>query len=287
MGLLQIGRVSVANGSSVVRGIHVASVSAVTGTFLETEDVVWGGGGTGLVVEHDTVLNLLRFYRTAGPAPAVGTVIQNAALTKSATISSFTADTAPRFDLLLAGIVPTQSLFPGYGVQYSLTTGYCEDYFGLSVAYAEPSDDDVEYKIIRDHTPTFGWKLEVPGDTDSPTLRSFIVDDIENTVRPQQQLDMTLDFGWASVAGSAAQYWKDADGTVHLGGAVWHASATVPATIATLPSGYRSARTRRFSVVHSGGNGVLEVTPGGGLIAITGTLSSAFYLDGVQYRAEW
>lgn len=288
MGLLQTGRVAVTTGSNAVRGVHSITVSAVVGEFLNTEDCFWGVDGVGKIVEHDTVLNLLRFYRVSGAAPAVGNVITNPGATKSATISTFRSDTAPRFDLLLAGLIPTRFWLPEDGVVYGITTTPVgADYFSLSALFGESTRDDNDYAVLRDFTPYFGWPLAMPGDIHHATIDSEQALAIESTIRPQPAIDAGLIPSWQLATGGDAQYVKDADGVVHVWGAVRKPSGALPSTILHLPAGFRSARYRRFVCATAVGVAIVELTPlTGELICISGTVDTYLHLDGIQFRAE-
>lgn len=91
---------------------------------------------------------------------------------------------------------------------------------------------------------------------------------------------------WANFAGGhqVAGFYKDAFGRVHLQGLV--AGGTIPATIFTLPEGYRPDTIHLFIALEgTGGVGRVDVNADGTVDAIQGN-NTVYQLNGFSFRVS-
>lgn len=88
---------------------------------------------------------------------------------------------------------------------------------------------------------------------------------------------------WANFGSGneSAQYYKDPFGRVWIGGVV--KSGGVPATIFTLPAGYRPEESKVYSVASNGAFGICTVNADGTVVASAGN-NTYFSMSGVSFR---
>lgn len=281
---LRRGVVTVTTGSPTVRGVYVAVVTGVSGTFVPTEVVSWTGGGLGVVTHHDTIASKLYFTRTSGPVPVATNIVVNAGPTKLATIASFASDSTPRFVTELAGPGgPKLFTVQESGIVYSLSGAADEDSFALAGNYAGVTNLEAAYVVIRDFTPFFGWAIPGPGDIDLPSILARTFLQIEQAVAGGLKSSVTFALNWADAPGLDTEYWLNGDRTVSLSGAGRNVLDAPPSTMFTLPVGYRPLYVRRFA---SGSGHQIEINTAGDVRVLTGVLSGAVYVDGINFRAE-
>lgn len=291
MSQLRQGTVALTNASATVRGNYIVTLSPHTGTFSIAETVTWSGGGSGVVVDYSGVTFTLTFYRTAGPAPAVGTALTGGTSGATGTVSTFSSSSVPRFDLALAGGGPLQFEVPTVGVLYAVTAAGI-DSVTLGTTYAGSTDASSGYAIWRDFSLNRAYVLPSPGDVDLAGALNRVVSQVDLDVAGPTRTNITLASGWAAAAGSfgsTAQYRKLANGEVLLYGATSRASGSAPQAVFTLPAGFRSVG-RRSWVVRSGisGTGILELAPTTGIFTLlSGTgLTDGIVLDGISFYAD-
>ena len=80
---------------------------------------------------------------------------------------------------------------------------------------------------------------------------------------------------------TTAKYWFDREGNVHIEGGV--KTGTPPASVFTLPVGYRPSASQVFAVSANGAIGVITIASDGTLVT---TVGSAIYtsLDGIVFQ---
>jgi hypothetical protein len=79
----------------------------------------------------------------------------------------------------------------------------------------------------------------------------------------------------------SAGFWKDPFDVVHLQGLV--EAGTVPATIFTLPEGYRPVGQATFGVISNGAIGGIDITAAGGVYVFQGN-NTYVQLNGISFR---
>jgi hypothetical protein len=96
-----------------------------------------------------------------------------------------------------------------------------------------------------------------------------------------------LENGWEDYGSSftAARYYRDALGVVHLQGLVRYGTVGTNIAVFTLPEGYRPYRTHNFSVVAGAGDGRIQITTDGIVSLVRGS-STYVALDGITFRQE-
>lgn len=282
------GKVAVTSGSPTVRGVYVANVTGVVGTFLLNEGVTWGSSGVGVVVRHDTIGGKLLFTRSSGEYPTPGVGFVNTGATKAATCSSLASDSTPNFTSELVS-TPVGALFSVQesGVLYSIASSTGVDFVTLAGNYAGTTNPEAAYWIVRDFSAHFGVPLPRAGDIDLPSIAERAIADLDSNLYGTLKTSLTLSGNWSDATLSDGEYWKDADRMVHLSGAVKNTVDSVPSVICTLPAGYRPSYTRRFACAAGDvASGVVEINVGGTVTAIAGPISVALYLDNIHFRAE-
>jgi hypothetical protein len=93
----------------------------------------------------------------------------------------------------------------------------------------------------------------------------------------------TLVNSWVNQGGNNSQagYWKDAFGLVHLTGTI--KNGTVPATIFTLPSGYRPVVIANPTVMANNAAGAVAINLDGTVVMVAGS-NVIVCLDGITFR---
>lgn len=83
---------------------------------------------------------------------------------------------------------------------------------------------------------------------------------------------------------TAAGYWKDADGVVHLQGAIKDGTATENTPLFVLPAGYRPAATVYGATVSNAAFGAVLIGSDGTVYIVAGVNTAYFSLDGISFR---
>ena len=89
---------------------------------------------------------------------------------------------------------------------------------------------------------------------------------------------------WAhNTAGSLPAFFKDANGFVHLRGAIANASGSATDNIATLPTGFRPLKTLIVAGAIAGGQTSIQITNAGVINIANGGNTTLSFLDGVLF----
>jgi len=107
---------------------------------------------------------------------------------------------------------------------------------------------------------------------------------LHNQINQQAWQDASFSNSWVNYGGvhATAQYYLDTQGTVHLKGLV--KDGTLPATMFTLPVGYRPAAKELFGIISTGAFGRVSIDTDGTVDIDTGTNTNVS-LAGITFRA--
>ena len=280
---LRRGAVSVSTGFATVRGVYVAALTSVVGTFLPGEQLRWGATGAGICVRHDTIASKAYFTRSSGAAPVAGDGLRNIPSTKTSTIASLASDSTPNFSTELAGPGgPKIFTVQESGVFYNITSE-AADSFELAGNYGGTTDPESAYVIVRDFTPHFNWPIPGAGDIDLASIIGQLAVRIDQAVWGGLKLGVTFGTNWANAPGLSTEFWANGDRTVSLSGAGRNVINTVPHVMLTLPVGYRPLYERHFPTAKGH---EISINIAGQVTVLTGLLNDAVYVDGINFRAE-
>jgi hypothetical protein len=174
-------RVTVANGSNVVRAVWRLTIGTKTGTFTAGETVTWSGGGSGIYLSDTGNGGTLYMTRTAGPEPEAGTGLTGGSSGATVTVASLVpanfpefAGNPPRFaDSPQQGpILPGQFFFiQGQPIGLVGSAGsIARDTFHLAANWGGTTYDHANAPqgafavISRSFTPIFGFVVPESGD---------------------------------------------------------------------------------------------------------------------------
>lgn len=135
-----------------------------------------------------------------------------------------------------------------------------------------------------------GYGFYIPVTTATYTIvhSEFGLANIENKWTTMAMSNSWVPYGYTTTGRwVGASFWKDPDGFVHLRGLVKTGSSAT-ATIATLPSGYRPAKTSLFLTQSALGTGAcrIDITNAGVISAQAGGSTTYTSLGGICFYAD-
>jgi len=174
-------RVTVTNGSNVVRSVWRLSIGTKTGTFTAGETLTWSGGGAGVYLSDTGSGGTLYMTRTSSPEPSVGVTLTGGTSGATAPVAALVptnfpdfAGNPPRFaDSPEQGpVLPGQIFFiagqpPAF---VGSAAAIARDTFQLSANWGGTTQDASNAPqgafavIARGYTPIFGFVTPETGD---------------------------------------------------------------------------------------------------------------------------
>jgi hypothetical protein len=173
MAQIRKGTVRLVNASTTVRHVWTGIfLSVAGGPFVNGEGLTWPGGGVGTAMRYAGGSLTLTFVRTAGPVPAVGTVLTGAG-GAVATINTMGANDPPNFDVLIPTDDTVILAVPGSAAPYFLTgAAPGADSFALSAPWAGDSIDEASYGLQTAFTAS-GLPVIESGDVGAALIVSY------------------------------------------------------------------------------------------------------------------
>lgn len=108
------------------------------------------------------------------------------------------------------------------------------------------------------------------------------------TLRRVPPIKATLGTGFSHYGGAYqdVKFWKDENGVVYVGGSMSTSGISGGSVVLTLPVGYRPARHRNFPTVGNDNHAMTRILSNGQIQYRTGTVSTYYTIDGINFIAE-
>jgi hypothetical protein len=307
----------VQNGSTTVRQVWRGNISATNGLAYNAAEAVSWASGTGHGVYVADTGTYVEFYRTSGPNPVVGDVIDGDVTNAQRTIGSFPAEnlilTAPvsAYPAAFATTGGTQGPIAANDDFFisgqprgivSATIG--SDTFDLTVAWAGSTLTNVEAVVNRDRTSNQGWPIAKQNSRiPFAILEEFQrqLDEWSATIGgggggtpPTTFTNMTMSNNWANVGGRAvlAHAYDASSDAVILKGYINRSSGTatpgedIVSAANGLPTGPPTRRPSERLDIWAGGEWVSIETDGSIKYRGLGGTPGPISLNGVTFRAD-
>ena len=200
VGMTEINSIVFAVGAVTTDTFELAGINGTGYTaYTSGGTATLEGTGSGGIVDDDTSLDLLRFYRIAGTLPIIGDKLRQVS-GASAIIEDIYPGSPPRF----ASNVESGDLFlvPGSTIPSIVSATIEDDAFSLTQAFAGTSQIGA-YGVVKDQTAFFGFPKPTPG----PGLQNEIVanalDQIDLRVKEIANVEQSL----GSTSGAITVDW--------------------------------------------------------------------------------
>ena len=225
-------------------------------------------------------------YNALTAAPTTGTYKQG----------DFIRNTAPAINTfsgtVVYGWICTVSGTPGTWAECSYMANSSGHGIAITAAASAPASGSyLVGDFVRNSAPSvnafttsviFGWLCTVAGSPGTWVACSYLSDVPTATA----WTTATLLNSWVTYGAThnTAGYMKDANGFVHLQGAIKNGTTTSGTSLFALPSGYRPAKNCSFAVDANNAYGGIEVESGGNVVAyvVNSTFTS---LEGISFKA--